>query len=174
MGRNEHDNGAGTTGRAGGRRRLGQLVVALDGRPEPARLDNVAPSDPLEFVRLVAKHAMRRRGMTAKPVTDPAKLAWMAGLAKIGRANATRCTAEKRDGTRCRNPVVRGSDRCHFHEGVERAPWSRAAKRRFLAGDLKMPKGRWRTHPTAEAQPLASDASPPGRPRPGKGAAPQV
>jgi hypothetical protein len=68
-----------------------------------------------------------------------------------GYWKAPRCTAEKRDGTRCRLPVVRGSDRCHFHEGVERNPSCAAAGRRYLEGTLRLPSGRFKTHPDALA-----------------------
>jgi hypothetical protein len=68
-----------------------------------------------------------------------------------GYWKAPRCTAQKRDGTRCRLPVVRGSDRCHFHEGVERNPSCPAAGRRYLEGKLRLPSGRFKTHPDALA-----------------------
>jgi hypothetical protein len=66
-----------------------------------------------------------------------------------GYQNAPRCTAEKRDGTRCRSPVVRGSDRCAQHEGIQRNPSCPAAGRWYLDGKLKPPRGRYKTHPSA-------------------------
>jgi hypothetical protein len=75
-----------------------------------------------------------------------------------GYQNAPRCTAEKRDGTRCRLPVVRGSDRCVHHEGIQRNPSCPAAGRWYLQGKLKPPRGRFKTHPSALRAALDRDA----------------
>ncbi|MCA1777369.1 MAG: hypothetical protein LC676_17695 [Loktanella sp.] len=65
------------------------------------------------------------------------------------KRRAPQCTAQKRDGTRCRAVVVRGSDRCVSHEGVQRNPSCPAAGRWYLQGKLKPSRGRFKTHPSA-------------------------
>ena len=67
-----------------------------------------------------------------------------------------RCTAENKDGSRCKLWAVRGSHRCSNHEGVELAPWSKAAARRHLSGTLQPPKGRFKDHPSIAVARLGS------------------
>jgi hypothetical protein len=135
-----------------------------DKPPEPpVRLR--ARLDPQDHARIAAKAARRVLAAKEGGRRKVAQCGWPDGYRRLpmdqlnaARARAPRCTAEKRDGTRCPLPVVRGSDRCQFHEGVERAPHSPAAAKRYLAGTLRPPRGRFRTHPSALLAP------PPGTP----------
>ena len=124
-------------------------------RPEPTVHLRARPKSMEEWFQAATKTARRtvqqrikgRKRAMLYPLPERASHEQlMAGYWK-----APRCTAQKRDGTRCRLPVVRGSDRCHFHEGVERNPTCPAAGRRYLAGTLRPPRGRYKTHPDALA-----------------------
>ena len=134
-------------------RRIAEQSFKADGRPEPERVDASTVTGE-EFTQLAVK-AARFHLVQSRRGKRRAKLGyhWGGGTPEDlqrGRRNAPRCTAIKKDGTRCRQVVVRGSDRCARHEGVERAPWSAAAGRRYLAGKLKQPSGRYRTHPSVK------------------------
>ena len=125
------------------------------GGREPKRLLK-ARQDPEQHSKTAAKAARRWLSSRAAGRMKAAKYGWPEGYERpsidalnAARARAPRCTAQKRDGTRCKMPVVRGSDRCQAHEGVERAPHSSAAAKRYLAGTLKAPRGRFKTHPSA-------------------------
>lgn len=74
-----------------------------------------------------------------------------------GYWKAPQCTAQKRDGTRCRAVVVRGSDRCVKHGGIQRNPSCPAAGRWYLQGKLRPNYKKYRTHPSALAAKQRSD-----------------
>jgi len=121
-------------------------------RPEPERL-RARPLSREAFLQTAAKTAQltvkqRAKGRKRAALGHYPERASRAQLYE-GYKKAPRCTAEKRDGTRCRLPVVRGSDRCVHHEGVERAPHCPAAGRWYLEGKLRPPRGRYKTHPSA-------------------------
>ena len=123
------------------------------GRREPETLFKARPSSAEVFhaaalkaakLHLLQSEKGRRRaalGNHAPPVPIDRLLE--------GKRRAPRCTAQKRDGTRCRAVAVRGSDRCVSHEGVQRNPSCPAAGRWYLKGKLKPPRGRFKTHPSA-------------------------
>ena len=122
-------------------------------RPEPDMLLRPRPKSQEEWVKAAAKAAR----LTVMQRAKGRKRAALGGYPERpsrerlleGYRNAPRCTAQKRDGTRCRNVVVRGSDRCASHEGVQRNPSCPAAGRWYLEGKLKPPRGRYKTHPSA-------------------------
>lgn len=135
-------------------RRIGDLTLEQAGRPDPDALQPRQLSQQ-EWQRCAAKAARkvvqcrdagnRRKLYGGYDWATPDMDALRAGLAK-----APRCTAETKAGARCRLACVRGSDRCRNHEGVERAPWSAAAGRKYLKGALRQPRGRYKTHPSAK------------------------
>lgn len=120
-------------------------------RPDPIRLKDRA-TDPEAYRRAATKAAKRwlqhQRGGKLRAAQGPIGEKQPLSVLNEGRMNAPQCTAQKRDGTRCRMAVVRGSDRCQFHEGVERNPTCPAAVKRLLAGKLRPPRGRYKTHPS--------------------------
>lgn len=121
-------------------------------RPEPERL-RARPLSREAFHQAAAKAAQltvkqRAKGRKRAALGNYPERASCEQLWE-GYQNAPRCTAEKRDGTRCRSPVVRGSDRCVHHEGIQRNPSCPAAGRWYLEGKLKPPRGRYKTHPSA-------------------------
>lgn len=122
-------------------------------RPEPDTLLRPRPKSQEEWAKAAAKAARltvmqrakgRKRAALGGYPERPSRERLLEGYRK-----APRCTAQKRDGTRCRNVVVRGSDRCASHEGVQRNPSCPAAGRWYLEGKLKPPRGRYKTHPSA-------------------------
>ena len=122
-------------------------------RPEPDTLLRPRPKSQEAWAKAAAKAArltvmQRAKGRKRAALGGYPERPSRARLLE-GYRNAPRCTAQKRDGTRCRNPVVRGSDRCASHEGVQRNPSCPAAGRWYLAGKLKPPRGRYKTHPSA-------------------------
>lgn len=122
-------------------------------RPEPDTLLRPRPRSQEDWAKAAAKAAR----LTVMQRAKGRKRAALGGYPERpsrerlleGYRNAPRCTAQKRDGTRCRNPVVRGSDRCASHEGVQRNPSCPAAGRWYLEGKLKLPRGRYKTHQSA-------------------------
>ena len=123
-------------------------------RPEPERLRGRG-HDPETFAKLAAKAARkvvatRASGKKRASQGLPKNVGNVAAM-QAARKQAPQCTAETKTGARCRLPCVRGSDRCTVHEGVERAPHSPAAGRRYLEGKLRPPANRYKTHPSALA-----------------------
>lgn len=139
------------------------MMTDTPDRPEPQRrrarpksreawAKNAAKAAKASLAR--SKGGQVRKAMGAFDWPTPSVEHLLAGWAK-----APRCTAETKSGARCRCPVVRGSDRCANHEGVERAPDSPAAAKRYLAGTLRPPAGRFKTHPSALLAELGQEAS---------------
>jgi len=122
-------------------------------RPEPETLFRPRPHS-LEAFHKAAIKAARLHRLQSEKGRRRAALGGHAPPAPAerlleGKRRAPQCTAQKRDGTRCRAVVVRGSDRCVSHEGVQRNPSCPAAGRWYLRGKLKPPRGRFKTHPSA-------------------------
>lgn len=135
----------------------GDLVQEHAGRlePEPVaavwRLDDETRAKRLakrtKFILRQQERGRRRAakggGMVNAPPAKPGEF----------RPGKHRCTAAKRDGSRCRCAPIRGSDRCYMHEGLERAPESPAAIKAALAGrPVGKPRHRFATHPSAKAK----------------------
>lgn len=133
----------------------GDLVQEHAGRLEPEPVAAVWRLDDETRARRLAKRTAfilrqqergRRRAAKGGLVNAPPR---KPGEVRVGR----RCTAAKRDGSRCRASCVRGSDRCAKHEGRERAPESPAAIKAALAGrPVGKPRHRFPTHPSAAAK----------------------
>lgn len=139
------------------------MMTDTPDRPEPQRR-RARPTSREAWAKAAAKAAKaslaRSKGGQVRKAMGA--FSWQ-GATKAeldaARAKAPRCTAETKSGARCRNACVRGSDRCAQHEGVERAPDSPAAAKRYLAGTLRPPAGRFKTHPSALLAELGQEAS---------------
>lgn len=136
-------------------------------RPEPERLRGRG-HDPQTFAKLAAKAARKvvaTRASAKKRASQGMPQGTRAPVSALveGRRRAPRCTAQTKTGARCALPCVRGSDRCVMHEGVERAPHSPAAGRRYLEGKLRPPANRFKTHPSALAEAGQAPGQAPGQ-----------
>lgn len=114
----------------------------------------LAPPSAPEAWAIVVSAAQRyaRRCHPVHVPTPPADRPVGAHLSRHA-ANAPRCLAIARStGARCRRPCVVGSDHCFGHGGCDRAPWSRAAARRYLAGQWMPEQAAKSPHPVTRSR----------------------
>ena len=147
-----------------GQRLPGDLTEGAD-RPEPEPVDALWLKPPevrakrirkaLAFSAKQSERGLKRAALGPYPTKN--RFEGRPDLARAAKAKqmatSPRCTAAKRDGSRCTLPVVRGSDRCQIHEGLERALDCPAAIRAIKAGrTIGKPRHRFKTHPSARAK----------------------